>query len=188
VGDGMDFIMVTEQALSNYTSEIIGVCATLGGTVLGWLLGMISNNMGKMQVYVDKYEDNRSNKKEYACISKIFVCNSTNKQQCLRNVRLEFRDEKNKSLFEAKVGCGTDSFETVRSHNENILGIVKINGMAQEEFDISRLIDGENYKKLSNAKAIYLKYEDLNNHTKSVLIKSGFELDNVEKSKTDRFL
>jgi hypothetical protein len=184
----MDCTVIVGPESINYTSELIGVYATLGGTVLGWLLGMISNNMGKMYVYVDKYEDRKSNKREYAFISRIYVYNSTNKQRCLRNVRLVFNDRVNNTLLDIKPSIGKCSFDTVKAQKRNIVGIVKINSLAQEEFDISSLIDGENFENLSNAKTIYLEYEDMKNRTKKILIKSDFSLDNVEKTKTDSFL
>ncbi len=184
----MFFIMLTAQNSPDYTPQLIGVLGTLMGTILGWLLHLLSDNLGKMHISFDEYRNQKSNNNEYAYIAKMFIYNASHKQQCLRNIRFSFARYRCKILFESVPGEGKCSFETVRTKRENKASMISINSYAQGEFIFSDLIDGANYEKLSKVRKIYLVYEDKKNNTKKKLIRSGFKIASVEKSKSESFL
>lgn len=183
----MFFIMLTAQNSLDYAPQLIGVLGTLMGTILGWLLHLLSNNSGKIHISLDDYRDQKSNN-EYAYIAKIFIYNASHKQQCLRNIRFSFTRYSWKILFESVPAEGKCSFETVRTKRENKVGMISINSDAQCEFIFSCLIDGASYDKLSKVRKVYLVYEDKKNNTKKKLIKADFKIASVEKSKSERFL
>lgn len=184
----MFFIIPNIPNPPDYTPELIGVLGTLMGTFLGWLLHLLSNNTGKLHVFLDNLEDQKSNNNEYSYIAKIFIYNDSHKQQCLRNVRFIFTKNRFNIVFESFPSEGKCCFETVRAKRENKAGFISINSYAQVEFIFSDLVDGANYEKLSEVQKIYLVYENKKNYTKKILIKSDFKIDNVEKSKSQSFL
>lgn len=184
----MFFIMITAQNSPDYTPQLIGVLGTLMGTFLGWLLHLLSNNVGRMHIFLDDFDNQKSKNNEYAYIAKIFIYNASHKQQCFRNVRFVFAKCRFKSLFKSNPGEGKCSFETVRTSRDNKKSMIAINSYAQGEFIFSDLIDGVNYEKLSEVHKIYLVYEDKKNRTKKKLIKSGFKITDVAKSKSASFL
>lgn len=184
----MHYIILTAQNSPDYTSQIIGVFGTLMGTFLGWLLHLLSDKVGKTHIFLDKYEEQKSNNNEYSYISKIFIYNASHKQQCVRNIRFLFAKCRWKVLFESVPSEGKCSFETVRAKKENKAEMITINSYAQKEIVFSDLIDGIDFEKLSEVRKVYLSYQDKKNRTKKILIKSGFEIANVEKSKSQNFL
>jgi len=181
-------ILLTAQNSLDYTPQLIGVFGTLMGTFLGWLLHLLSDNIGKLYISLDNFADQKSNNNEYSYIAKIFIYNASHKQQCIRNVRFLFIKYGCKSLLVSVPSEGKCSFETVRAKRENKAGMISINGYAQNEFIFSDLIDKENYEKLLEVRKIYLVYEDKKNRTKKILAKSSFKIANVAKCKSQSFL
>lgn len=180
--------MLTIQNYPDYMPQLIGVLGTLMGTILGWLLHLLSNNLGKIHISLDEYRDQKSNKNEYAYIAKIFIYNTSPKQQCIRNIRFLFARYRCKILFKSVPSEGKCSFETVSTKREDKVGMISINSYDQNEFIFSDLIDEVRYEKLAEVRKIYLVYEDKKNNTKKKLIKSDFKIDSVEKNKSESFL
>lgn len=175
---------------SDYMPQIIGIMGTILGTILGWVLHLISDNIGRTYIFVDRFSELRSYQNEYACIVKLFIYNASYKQQCIRNMRLSFRNCSGKVLLECIPCEGECSFDIVRTKNDDKknINMVSVSGSAQKEIFLSKLIDGEGYGKLLSAKKIFLLYEDKKNHKKRKLIKSNFCLNSVEKFKGEKFL
>ncbi len=186
--------MITALASINdipdYTPQIMGVIGTILGTIIGWLLQLISNNLGKTHFFLDFY-DQKSNGQEYAYIVNVFIYNASYKQQCIRNVRISFRNEKRKVLFESRPSEGDCNFSTIKSQNrskKNKIGVLSISGYAQIEFTFSGLLSGMEYNELSEVRNIYLLYENKRNRTKKALIQKNFDINNVNRCESESFI
>lgn len=180
-------IMLTEQNILDYMPQIISLFGTILGTILGWFLHWLSNNVGKAKIFVNDFKDQKSNQNEYACIFKLFINNTSYKEQCIRNARLLFIKYDKDNLFEIELSEGRCDFESIKAQKNKSREMISINSCSQGEYTLSALIDGEKYTKLSEARKISLVYEDSKNHTKKKTIKSGFVLDTVEKSQWKSF-
>lgn len=179
--------MTTGPNTPDFTAEIIGIAGTVLGTILGWLLQLISNNKGKIHIYETGFQQQKSGSEEYAYIIKLFIYNASCRQQCVRNVRFAFAQSRHKVLFESIPGEGNCCFDKVRTISKDKVGMISVNSFAQKEYVLSDLIVGENYKKLLEVKKIYLLYEDRKNHTKRKIIKKDFKLADVEKCESCSF-
>lgn len=179
----------TTQIISAYAPQIIGIFGTIFGTVLGWLLHLISDNVEKTYILVDDFYEKKSKHNEYAYIVTIFIYNASHKQQCIRNARLYFTNYIGKDLLKSIPNEGACNFEAIRSKNayKRKKSMITINSYAQSECIFFDLIVGEDYDKLSRARKIYLQYEDKKNHTKKKIIKSNFKINNVETTTWERF-
>lgn len=171
-----------------YASQIIGILGTVLGTVLGWLLHLLSNSIEKIYIFSDDYNEQKSNSNEYAYICKVFLYNASPKQQCIRNVRFSFAKYRWKVLFESTSSEGECSFTSVKSKNKNKSGMISIDSYAQKECYFSDIVAGENYKKLSEVRKIYLTYENKKNRTKRKLVKRDFDITRVKACKSESFL
>lgn len=176
------------QFKQDYGPQILGIIGTILGTVIGWLLHFISDNVAKTYINIENFDEEKSEKNEYACILKLFVFNDSRKQQCIRNVRLLFTDKKRKTLVESYLNEGKCTFQTIKSRNEDEDPImISVNSFAQSEYFFSVLINEGKFDKLLDAKKVYLLYEDRKNNTRKIKTVSKFNLENVPKSKCARF-
>lgn len=180
--------LLFSQTMQDYGPQVLGIIGTILGTVIGWLLHFISDNIAKTYINIESFNEQKSEKNEYACIFKLFVYNDSRKQQCIRNLRLSFTDNKGKILFESWLSEGRCIFQTVRSYNENkVPFMISVNSYEQSEHFFSDLISEGEFVKLLETKKVYLLYEDRKNKTKKIKIVSKFNLDNVPKSEYARF-
>ena len=184
----MDIIILCAQQIPDYTSEVIGIVGTLLGTILGWLLSLITNNIGKIFVYSDSFDEQRSSNEEYAYIVKLFIYNNSPKQQCMRNIKVAFAKNRWKTIFESTPSEGVCDFDTIRIHSKNKVGMLTIASNSQCQFFLSDLISSEHYTKLSDVKRLYLIYNDKNNRRRKILIKTNFTINDVETIKSHTFL
>lgn len=176
--------------ISDYMPQIIGIFGTILGTVLGWLLRLISDNIERTYISVHDFCEQKSKHNEYAYIVTIFIYNASHKQQCIRNARLSFTNWRGKELLKSIPGEGTCNFETIRFKNTDKKGIsmLNINSYSQSEYILSDLIIGEDFLKLYMVRKIFLLYEDKKNRKKKMLINSNFKITSVENTKWERFL
>lgn len=176
------------QLKQDYGSQILGIIGTILGTVIGWLLHLISDNVAKTYIDIESFNEEKNENNEYACILKLFIFNDSRKQQCIRNLRLSFIDKKGKVSLESYLSEGRCIFQTIRSHNENTVPVmISINSYAQSEYFFSDLICDREFTKLLQAQKIYLLYEDRKNNTKKISVISKFRLENVPQSEYARF-
>lgn len=181
-------MMLTTQNSMDYLPEVIGIIGTLLGTILGWLLQLISNNREKVYIYESGFNQQQSDNNEYAYIIKIFLNNVSSRQLCIRNARFVFAKNRYNILFESIPSEGECNFKIVKARCKKKVEMLTINCYAQSEYVFSDVISGENYAKLSKVKKIYFVYEDKKNRTRTKLIKRKFDLKNVEKCGTHSFL
>lgn len=181
-------MMLTAQSSTNYLPEVIGIIGTVLGTILGWLLQLISNNREKVYIYESGFNQQQSDSNEYAYIIKIFLNNASSRQLCIRNARFVFAKNKYNTLFESIPAEGACNFKIVKTKCKKKVEMLTINCYAQSEYVFSDVISGENYEKLSKVQKIYFVYEDKKNCTRTKLIKRNFDLKNVEKCRTYSFL
>lgn len=177
------------QTICNHTSEIISLFGGIIGVIVGVFLQLIINNMGKLHISLEYFQDQKSNNSEYAYIAKLFVYNASLKQKCIRNARFVFKDCKKKVLCESKSNVGVCTFETVRANVENKkeTNALTINSYAHSEFVFSDLLYKENCNKILAAKKIYFYYEDQRGATKKIKIILNFDFDNVPKCSGESF-
>lgn len=177
------------QLEQDYGPQILGIVGTILGTVIGWLLHFISDNIAKTHITVENFEEQKNKNNEYACIFKIYIFNDSRKQQCIRNLRLLFVGRNRKTLFESRPSEGKCVFGTVKTKkNEKVSFTAHINCYAQSEYIISDYINGENFGKLMNARKIYLLYSNRKNRSKKIKVLSKFDLNNVPISEHVKFL
>ena len=184
----MIFVLLTEQSSPDYIPQLISVLGTLMGAIAGWLLTLVTNNIGKLHIYLDEFNEQKSNNNEYSYIAKVFFYNASYKPESVRNLRFAFAKCRLKVLFTSMPGEGKCSFETVSIKKENKADLITINSHGQSMYIFSDLIDEANFEKLSKVRKIYLVYENKRNHTKKRLIKKNFDIATVSKSKTVSFL
>ena len=93
---------------SDITTALIGVGATIAGTVLGWVLNNLSNR-GKLNIYVSSWEDKfqynddigemvscskREEVQSYTYKVSFDLYNSSGNTKIMRNVQIAFSDGK----------------------------------------------------------------------------------------------
>lgn len=181
----MLWIIFTERNISNYMPQIINGLFTLLGIVFGWLLNFLTCNSGKVRIYVSDFKDQKRIKDEYGCIIKLFINNTSHKQQCIHNARLSFTKFGKGNLFETELNVGECNFASIKSQTNKKM--ISINSCSQGEYTLSAVINGEKYAKLSEARTIFLVYRDRKNHIKKEKIKSGFVLNSVESNEKYNF-
>lgn len=93
---------------SEITTALIGVVATIAGTVLGWVLNNLSNR-GKLNIFVSSWEDSFKHnsigqmvscckREEVECYSykvSFDLYNSSGNTKIMGNIQIVFTDEKN---------------------------------------------------------------------------------------------
>lgn len=93
---------------SEITTALIGVGATLAGTVLGWILNNFSNH-GKLNIFVSSWKEDFqynshgamascSKREEVQCYSyniSLDLYNSSGNTKIMRNIQIVFNDGKN---------------------------------------------------------------------------------------------
>ena len=93
---------------SDITTALIGVGATIAGTVLGWVLNNLSNR-GKLNIYVSSWEDKfqydddigetvlcskREEVQSYTYKVSFDLYNSSGNTKIMRNIQIAFSDGK----------------------------------------------------------------------------------------------
>lgn len=171
-------------------TALIGVGATIAGTILGWMLNVISN-FGKLNIYISSWKDEftkhdigkdvpAKNKDEvehygYKCMLDIY--NSSAETKIMRNTRVVFLNGKT----ELKKFIPLDDSTRIKNNmcyavSYDNLGVLNIPAKSVVSISFHNWIwyndtKGATLDFLWNAKSIYIKYEDEKNKTKKVKVK-----------------
>lgn len=171
---------------SDITTALIGVGATIAGTVLGWALNNLSNR-GKLNIYVSSWED----KFQYNDIGEMVLCskreevqsytykasfdlyNSSGNTKIMRNIQIAFSDgkrdiEKQTPQDDATKRCSSLMvfYDDVKPINIPPKAVIKLdlhNGSWTKEGELDYIW---------KTKKVYLIYNDEKNKTKRIFIKS----------------
>lgn len=166
-------------------TALIGVGATIAGTVLGWILNNLSNK-GKINIYVSSWKDsflnpdlmggmakccNKNEVKLYKFSALCDLYNSSANQKIMRDIKICFSDGKN----------------DLKVINRNIILNIPPKTVLKKDFG-GRLFNSDiNISFIWKTKKIYLVYTNEKNKTERILIKEEdysnyFENHNCEES------
>lgn len=172
---------------SEITTALIGVGATIAGTVLGWVLNNLSNR-GKLNIFVSSWEDsfkyNNSIGEMVSCFSREEVqsysykvsfdlYNSSGNTKIMRNVHIVFNDGKNDIEKQTPKDDATKRYINPMVYYDDVEPI-NIPPKAVVKLDLhngSWDKDGE-LDYIWNTKKVYLVYTDEKNKPRRILIKS----------------
>lgn len=171
---------------SDITTALIGVGATIAGTVLGWVLNNLSNR-GKLNIYVSSWED----KFQYNDIGEMVSCskreevqsynykisfdlyNSSGNTKIMRNIQIAFSDGKSDIEKQTPQYDATKRFLSQMVFYDDVKPI-NIPPKAVIKLDLhngSWNKDGE-LDYIWKTKKVYLIYNDEKNKIKRIFIKS----------------
>lgn len=171
---------------SDITIALIGVGATIAGTILGWVLNNLSNR-GKLNIYVSSWEDSF----KYNYIERIVLCskreevqyysykasfdlyNSSGNTKIMRNIQIAFSDGKTDIEKQTPKDDTTKRVSSLRVFYDDVepinippKAVIKLdlhNGSWNKEGELDYIW---------KTKKVYLIYNDEKNKTKRIFIKS----------------
>lgn len=186
------FINVFLQANNLFNQEIItsviGVIATLVGTILGWFLNNLSNR-GKLTIFTflwkenfrrktsfEKKDDELSEIKEiqsYSYNTKLGIYNSSANTKIMRNIEIVFNNGK-KDIKTIKPLSNDIDYYIFSSPVYKEIEAINIPPKAIAELNLHGVLpeECEELQYTKNVKNIYMIYKDETNKTKRYLIKS----------------
>ena len=172
---------------SDITTALIGVGATIAGTVLGWVLNNLSNR-GKLNIYVSSWEDKfqynddigemvlcskREEVQIYTYKVSFDLYNSSGNTKIMRNIQIAFSDGKSDIEKQTPQDDATKRFSSpmvfyddVKPINIPPKAVIKLdlhNGSWNKEGELDYIW---------KTKKVYLIYNDEKNKTKRIFIKS----------------
>ena len=160
---------------SDITTALIGVGATIAGTVLGWVLNNLSNR-GKLNIYVSSWEDKfqyDDDIGETVLCSKREEVQSSGNTKIMRNIQIAFSDGKRDIEKQTPQDDATKRFSSpmvfyddVKPINIPPKAVIKLdlhNGSWNKEGELDYIW---------KTKKVYLIYNDEKNKTKRIFIKS----------------
>ncbi len=170
----------------NILIALIGVGATIAGTILGWALNNISNK-GKLNFYIKSWKksfkyceehflyDSPSAEKTQCyvyCLS-IEIYNSSNNTKIMRDIKLSFYDKKNELIYDIPLDTDTEILCSPKAHYDKV-GPINISAKKIKTLNLHNEI--YNKKGLPsyiwNTKNIYLVYINEKSKKKKILIES----------------
>lgn len=172
---------------SDITTALIGVGATIAGTVLGWGLNNLSNS-GKLNIYVSSWEDKfqydddigemvscskREEVQSYAYRASFDLYNSSGNTKIMRNIQIAFSNGKSDIEKQTPQDDATKRFSGSMVFYDDVKPI-NIPPKAVIKLDLhngSWNKDGE-LDYIWKTKKVYLVYTDEKNKTKRMLIKA----------------
>ena len=172
---------------SDITTALIGVGATIAGTVLGWVLNNLSNR-GKLNIYVSSWEDKfqynddigemvscfkREEVQSYTYKVSFDLYNSSGNTKIMRNIQIALSDGKRDIEKQTPQDDATKRFSSpmvfyddVKPINIPPKAVIKLdlhNGSWNKEGELDYIW---------KTKKVYLIYNDEKNKTKRIFIKS----------------
>lgn len=172
---------------SGITTALIGVGATIAGTVLGWVLNNLSNR-GKLNIYVSFWEDEfnytndvgdivscskREEVQNYTYKVSFDLYNSSGNTKIMRNIKIVFSDGKNDIKAETPKDDATQRFsynrvvydkvEPINIPPKAVVKLVLHEGMWDQNGELDYIW---------KTKKVYLLYNDEKNKIKRIFIKS----------------
>lgn len=168
-------------------TAVIGVGATLVGTVLGWVLNNLSNS-GKLNIYVSSWEDsfehnssfgemvpcaNREQVESYSYKLSLDLYNSSGNTKIMRNVQIVFSDGKNILQKQTPKDDDTKRFSSSMIFYDDV-GPLNIPPKAVIKLDLHNGVWDKDGKLdfIWKTKKVYLIYNDDKNKLKRILIKT----------------
>lgn len=168
-------------------TALIGVGATIAGTVLGWILNNLSNR-GKLSIFVSSWQDDfrynnsigemvpcskREEVQSYSYKVSFDLYNSSGNTKIMRNISIVFNDGKNDIKVQTPMDDATRRFIQPMSYYDKVEP-VNIPPKAVIKLDLH---DGEWYQdgKLDfiwKTQKVFLVYSDEKNRTIRKLIKT----------------
>lgn len=172
---------------SDITTALIGVGATIAGTVLGWVLNNLSNR-GKLNIYVSSWEDEfqynddigemglcskREEVQSYTYKVSFDLYNSSGNTKIMRNIQIVFSDGKRDIEKQTPQDDATKRFSSPMVFYDDVKPI-NIPPKAVIKLDLNNVSwnkEGE-LDYIWKTKKVYLIYNDEKNKTKRIFIKS----------------
>lgn len=172
---------------SDIATALIGVGATIAGTVLGWVLNNLSNR-GKLNIYISSWEDKflyynyigemvscskREEVKSYTYKASLDLYNSSGYTKIMRNIQILFSDGNSDIETLTPKDDATKRFSSSMVFYDDV-GPINIPPKAIIKLDLHNgsLYKDGNYDYIWKTKKIYLIYNDEKNKTNRILIKS----------------
>ena len=171
---------------SDITTALIGVGATIAGTILGWVLNNLSNR-GKLNIYISLWEDcfkhnhigemipcsKREEVQSYTYKASFDLYNSSGNTKIMRNIQIAFSDGKSDIEKQTPQDDATKRFSSpmvfyddVKPINIPPKAVIKLdlhNGSWNKDDELDYIW---------KTKKVYLVYTDEKNKIKRMLIKA----------------
>lgn len=171
---------------SEITTALIGVGATLAGTVLGWVLNNLSNR-GKLNIFVSSWEDSfkynnigemvpcskREEVQSYSYKVSLDLYNSSGNTKIMRNIQIVFSDGKSDIEQQTPKDDLTRRYVQPMNYYDNVepinippKAVIKLN-LHDGAWDKDGKLDF-----IWKSKKVYLVYRDEKNKVRRKLIKT----------------
>lgn len=153
---------------------VIGVCGTLAGVLLGWLLGKAKN--GKLNFWFDNLYDEEITESEnskniyYRAKFNLKLYNSGDKPAIAMDLKVVFKDSESNIVFEDKIYDRTKTKATNYGIFREKIDIVNLSGLTGTEIKAEISVNCANEQQIEKTKKIYLSYRNSKEKTKEILI------------------
>lgn len=169
------------------TTALIGVGATIAGTVLGWILNNLSNR-GKLNIFVSSWEDSfkynnsigemvpcskRDDVQSYSYKVSFDLYNSSGNTKIMRNIQIVFSDGKNDVKKQTPMDDATKKYSHPMVFYDKVEPI-NIPPKAVIKLDLHDGVWNQDGKLdfIWKSKKVYLVYTDEKNKVRRKLIKT----------------
>lgn len=161
----MQYMMLLET--QNYIQQYISIGGTILGTLLGWLIKDIDDNSGTIIFNIETFEVMKSNINQCAYNLKLFICNDTRKTIHIRNMKMEFYNDK-KLIYEGvpRLNSNYKNYRKIREKEE--VGIISLRCFEARELILCDLFEPDNVTDLDNITKIILSYENQKRKKKNI--------------------
>ena len=151
---------------------------TVFGTILGWLLKYLQDNIGKLVVIVDGSNDTKSKNKQYALNVKVFICNHSLQEKYIKNLKVLYYCKKSVVLRNTpKINSNMNDFNSL-NNKTNMDNIVILKHNIPKEYILCDIIT-EKFNVLSDVDRITISYDNTKGKTKEIVVKSDFRIKDV---------
>lgn len=164
------------KVIKNNFPQVIGVFGTLSGTILGWFLKYLQDNIGRTEFIIEEIEYFKDSNDDYAYFLKVFVCNHSLKPRYIQNVNINFINTVDKTLNNCPKFAISKNYYNIKGNKDFSIINLKFN-----EPNIFYLCNILSLNEIRDIKKIDLEYKNEKGKIKKVPIVNEFSIDNVKK-------
>ena len=163
----------------DYTPQIIAVCGTLAGTVLGWVLKYITENCGRIHIEVNDFDGEKDTAGKYAYTCVLYFFNQSYRTIIVRDIEICFSKNYKKNVINKPRIQNEKNYNYFSTRPQ--LEPISVGGNKHHEVKIIGLVEADDFRNIPNNSKIELVYRTKNGKIKTKKIKSKFSIDTVSK-------
>lgn len=147
--------------------SIIGVCGTIVGTIIGWLLAR--SKKGKLKIEFSELYDEQAEDvndgtsmplKSYQSNIDLKLYNSGDKPTTARDFEISFMDNDEKEILKGKIYDNTKTKMTSCGIHYERINVINVPGLSGMDLKAIIIVNHDNVELIKNARSLYLVYKD----------------------------